>query len=184
MRNPQSKAAIVSAAERVVAECGAAHLTLDAVALAAGVSKGGLLYNFPSKQALLEGMVETMVTRARQARGRARERAGEGPNAGIRARLSVATNDVVERRAALAILAAAAENPDLLNPVRDLFRESLAEITADAEDPILALVTWLAADALSLWDVLGLRPFDRETRCSIECRLRDMVNGGDARDSD
>src|SRR5690242_2095382 len=40
---------ILEAAERVVAEIGAARLTLDVVAQAAGVSKGGLLYHFPSK---------------------------------------------------------------------------------------------------------------------------------------
>ena len=42
---------ILEAAERVVAEVGAARLTLDVVAQAAGVSKGGLLYHFPSKRA-------------------------------------------------------------------------------------------------------------------------------------
>ena len=44
---------ILEAAERVITEVGAAHLTLDAVAQAAGVSKGGLLYHFPSKESLL-----------------------------------------------------------------------------------------------------------------------------------
>src|SRR5215469_14026355 len=48
---------LLDAAERVVAESGATHLTLDAVAKSAGVSKGGLLYHFPSKEALLEGML-------------------------------------------------------------------------------------------------------------------------------
>src|SRR5262245_16643152 len=38
---------IVEAAERVVTDIGAARLTLDGVAQAAGVSKGGLLYHFP-----------------------------------------------------------------------------------------------------------------------------------------
>ncbi|MCA9997886.1 MAG: TetR/AcrR family transcriptional regulator, partial [Anaerolineales bacterium] len=37
---------------------GLASLTLDAVAEEAGLSKGGLLYHFPSKVALIEGLFE------------------------------------------------------------------------------------------------------------------------------
>ena len=40
---------------------GAAHLTLDAVACKAGVSKGGLIHNFPTKDALLEAMVVRLL---------------------------------------------------------------------------------------------------------------------------
>ncbi|TJY68972.1 TetR/AcrR family transcriptional regulator [Arthrobacter sp. CAU 1506] len=35
--------------------------TMDAVAAAAGVSKGGLLYHFPSKEAMVEGLCERLA---------------------------------------------------------------------------------------------------------------------------
>jgi AcrR family transcriptional regulator len=44
--------------EQLVADQGASSLTLDAVAQAAGVSKGGLLYHYPNKDALLAAMIE------------------------------------------------------------------------------------------------------------------------------
>ena len=53
-----SRDRILDAAERLVVQTGASHLTLDGVAQSAGVSKGGLLYHFPTKEALLEGMIE------------------------------------------------------------------------------------------------------------------------------
>ena len=49
---------ILDAALAVADRVGAAHLTLDAVATEAGVSKGGLLYHFASKDLLLKGVVE------------------------------------------------------------------------------------------------------------------------------
>jgi len=49
---------ILEAADQLVAAQGASNLTLDAVAQAAGLSKGGLLYHFPSKDALLMGMLD------------------------------------------------------------------------------------------------------------------------------
>jgi len=44
-------------ASQILIDQGLQHLTLDAVATKSGVSKGGLLYHFPSKEALIEGML-------------------------------------------------------------------------------------------------------------------------------
>lgn len=43
---------------RIIQTDGVHGLTLDAVARQAGVSKGGLLHHFPSKQALIDAMIE------------------------------------------------------------------------------------------------------------------------------
>ena len=59
---PSSRDGMLAAAEAVVVESGATRLTLDAVAKKAGVSKGGVLYHFPTKDALLEAMIERLVT--------------------------------------------------------------------------------------------------------------------------
>ncbi|HFL8188134.1 TPA: helix-turn-helix domain-containing protein [Stenotrophomonas maltophilia] len=44
---------VLDAAERVVAQVGAARLTLDAVAAEAGVSKASVVYDFQSKAGLI-----------------------------------------------------------------------------------------------------------------------------------
>lgn len=51
------RGALLDAAERVVLREGAGQLTMDAVAAEAGVSKGGVLYAFPSKDALIDAMI-------------------------------------------------------------------------------------------------------------------------------
>lgn len=50
------RSALLDAAERVVLRDGAGQLTMDAVASEAGVSKGGVLYAFPSKDALIDAL--------------------------------------------------------------------------------------------------------------------------------
>ena len=50
------RGALLDAAERVVLRDGAGQLTMDAVASEAGVSKGGVLYAFPSKDALIDAL--------------------------------------------------------------------------------------------------------------------------------
>ncbi|SWD32702.1 transcriptional regulator [Klebsiella pneumoniae] len=57
-KHANKKKNILIAASEIVKEEGVVKLTLEAVAQRAGVSKGGLLYHFPSKEALIKGMVE------------------------------------------------------------------------------------------------------------------------------
>ena len=52
---------ILDAAELVLFEHGTQALTLAAVAERAGVSKGGLLYHFPSKESLLGALAQRYV---------------------------------------------------------------------------------------------------------------------------
>ena len=49
---------LLDAADRVIAKGGVTSLTIDAVAREAGVSKGGVLYSFGTKDALIEAMLE------------------------------------------------------------------------------------------------------------------------------
>jgi AcrR family transcriptional regulator len=53
---------ILDAFAQVLGENGERAATLDAVAAAAGVSKGGLLYHFGSKEALIDGVLERLAT--------------------------------------------------------------------------------------------------------------------------
>jgi AcrR family transcriptional regulator len=57
----ETRTRLLQAAEELTTLHGPARLSLDAVAAQAGVSKGGLLYHFPSKNHLLRGMVQAHV---------------------------------------------------------------------------------------------------------------------------
>ncbi|WP_326524026.1 TetR/AcrR family transcriptional regulator [Sphingomonas sp.] len=64
-KDPQKvRAALVAATATIIAEQGLGKLTVDAVARAAGVTKGGLFHHFPTKQDLVEGVLETMFAEA------------------------------------------------------------------------------------------------------------------------
>ena len=52
---------LLDSAESVLASHGTQGLTLAAVAAHAGVSKGGLLYHFASKDALITGLIERLI---------------------------------------------------------------------------------------------------------------------------
>lgn len=67
---------ILDAAEDLICTRGIAGFTLDSVAHAAGLSKGGLLYHFRSKDSLISGLQRRMALRLEQSL-RAAEGRGE-----------------------------------------------------------------------------------------------------------
>lgn len=52
---------ILGAARAIAHREGAGKITIDAVAREADLSKGGVLYNFPTKRALLAGLLDEML---------------------------------------------------------------------------------------------------------------------------
>lgn len=165
---PATKDLILKAAERVVSKRGPSHLTLDAVALEAGLSKGGLLYNFPTKQALVEGMIGSYVERRRTHLEQLRSEAGDRPNTVIQSILAARKEFPVDRGTGLAILAGIAESPEFLAPLRDEIAVMAEDVQENAEDPMLATLIWLAADGLEFWDLLGINPLDAPSRTQME----------------
>ena len=54
---PAARDKVLDAFQRLLIEHGERETTLDGVARAAGVSKGGLIYHFGSREALIEGLL-------------------------------------------------------------------------------------------------------------------------------
>ena len=169
-----SQDAIVDAAEAVVLKGGAAHMTLDAVAAKAGVSKGGLLYHFPTKKALLKAMLDRHVQRLDEARKRKSAELPDGATRAIEAYiLSSLARDRRTERISAALLAAVAHDPRLLEPIRNKYQRVLSELTPSGLRFERAAVIALAADGLRLLEILSLSPLkDKQRKQVIEEMLR------------
>jgi AcrR family transcriptional regulator len=59
-RPPRARDSVLDAFARLLIDEGERAATMEAIAREAGVSKGGLLYHFASKEALVAGLVERM----------------------------------------------------------------------------------------------------------------------------
>lgn len=166
MRSNNKRAQILEAALRVVDARGSNHLTIDAVAAEAGLSKGGVLYHFASKQALLQGMLDGLIS-AHQ------ERTEKQPASRSRFAASLHLDDPMtpkEQRASLAILAAVAEDPELIASasvyMKDTVATAISDVPADRQDE--ALVLWLATEGLRFLNILSINPMSpRQTKSVI-----------------
>ena len=169
VRRPNLRETILDAAEAVVLADGAAHLTLDAVAERAGVSKGGLLYHFHAKELLLQAMVDRHMHRIEQGRERALAQLPSGAGRELKACVLMAADRGMdaERRLGNATLAVTANNPRLLDPVRAAHRRRM-EWLRSGDSACLpfdrAAVIALAVDGLCLLEVLQISPYDAAER--------------------
>lgn len=168
---------ILQAAAELAWETGPGNLSLDAVAAKAGVSKGGLLYHFPSKSKLLEATVHTFVEEYDQML-KAREVAREPEASPVaQAYLDLFLEDQrCNRPPSSGILAALAEDPSFLNPVRRYQRELLDRIKADLGDPDLAMILYFAISGLKSNELLSINMVKPEEIEGLTGRLRSLIS--------
>jgi AcrR family transcriptional regulator len=174
-----TREAILRAADRVVVDWGVSGMTLEAVAREAGVSKGGLLYHFRSKEALIGGMIGRLIEGFEAVLDRElREDKGAGSGRWTRAyaRASFA-EDRWYLEIGAGLLAGVAENPALLDPLRRGFRDGQRWAERDGIDPAVATLVRLAADGLFFAELLGFAPPEGALRKRVLEALLSLTGG-------
>lgn len=152
---------ILDALQEILIREGYSSVTLEAVARAASVSKGGLLYHFPSKAAMLTGLIERLSVLAEQ---EFRE-AVEGEEGVVRVFLRTSLPQSSEERELYWAIIAALRGQDDMPPeafahVQDLFDRWRRLLHEELEDPVLAEIILRAGDGLYLSDIVGLPSAD------------------------
>ncbi len=176
MKSEQTRARIRVAAAKVIERDGAGHLTLEKVAAEAGVSKGGLLYHYPSKDALLQGLLDHLLE----------NRAGlvddlgsadEVSNAALLNGLIDADFDLPkdERIMAQGLIAASAENADLLAPAKQYVEALFEQLGASKATAATARTILLASQGLQFLELLGLLSLSVNERNEIRQHLKSLT---------
>jgi len=169
---------ILSAAMAVAKESGAGRLSLDAIARRAGVSKGGLLYHFPKKDALMRALVEHHLAGIDEATREAEGDLGR-PNAVARAFIQAYREGAeCQPTRPNGVLAALAENPHLLEPVRAHQVRVAERIRSSAIDLDMSLIAFLAVEGLKALDLFETDPLTPEERDRVLDGLVDRLGGG------
>ena len=145
-RPPAARDAVLDAFERLLVEDGERAATLDATARAAGVSKGGLLYHFGSREALVEGVLERFST-AVDDDLEVMAAAPEGAVAYF-VRSSVSNDTALERAGVAAARLAQAGHPSAVRMIRSVRERWFGAVRAHVSDPTIALAITLIGDGL------------------------------------
>jgi len=165
-----TRAQIIDKALEVAAELGASGFTLDAVAARTTVSKGAVLHHFPTKIALLEGMIdhlgemhtETILSEA----ARDPEPYGRNARAYLRATVTepVTPQDISIGRV---VMAACAIEPALAQRWRGWIEKVKGDDPSDPVGADDALMLRLIADGLWISDLFGIHQVSPEQRQAL-----------------
>jgi AcrR family transcriptional regulator len=170
------KEGILDAAEAVVMEMGAVHMSLDVVARKAGVSKGGLMYHFSTKKSLLKAMIERLVAQFYQDREAVLKQVKPGRGRELKAGILTALQPNEKRdRMGLSILVVAAHDPELLKCLKEAHRMHLKEMTDSGLELERAAVISLASDGLMLSEMLGLSPYTPAQKKKLKDTMIRMI---------
>lgn len=158
---PDTRTRILDAAERIVRARGVSALTLEAAAREAGISKGGLLYHFAAKEALLAGLLNRLADGVAAEFEEVLDAQPPHPARHTRAVLAWIfdkPDEVCEqhRRAAAVFLAAFHHDPALLDPIRRVFASIRDRLRQDRLPPGHALVVMAAGDGLFMGQLFGM----------------------------
>jgi AcrR family transcriptional regulator len=173
MPRPSRREQLLDAAVAVIRRDGAAALTLDAVAAEAGASKGGVLYHFASKRALIDGLLSRWLDE--------RESQLDGPDfaaAYVRS-CDLSAAGPAATASEFGILAALIEDPEVLQVARERAADWMERMLGGALAREDAWLVRLAADGLWYSDLLGIAPPRGADRRRVTARLLALAAGAE-----
>lgn len=175
-KREESRNRILVAAIELAESEGLLNLTIDKVAEQAGLSKGGVIHHFSSKDKLLKGVIQLFSNKLEEQLTRTVADDPVRKFRWIRAMMAIGiekeesnadtppdtTHENSEElnirfdRLMLSILTVAIHNPELIEPIQEIGQRLRGRLTADPEDGLEQLLYWLIMDGLFLWMFVGL----------------------------
>jgi AcrR family transcriptional regulator len=177
-RSEISRKKAIAAALAILTKEGVGGLTFDALSRESGISKGGLLHQFRTKQGILQALLEHQ--RAEFGQIARAYIAGEGAD---QDEPTLASQVAIFREAvnqpnsvARAMLAVMVETPDMLQAMKSSDDQVMQSIEKEAEDSDLSLLRYFAASGIAFHTLIGLTQVDKKTRERLFDRLQDEAS--------
>lgn len=151
---------LLDAAERVVLRDGATHLTIDAVAREAGVSKGGVLYAFETKDTLIDTMMRRVVADYERMVAEYLSRTGDTPRNRVLAHVDANRREAAAVNArAVALMTSFLRAPTFHAETLAFYRELFGHADASTEAGRRMRLALLATEGAFAVRGYGLYPF-------------------------
>ena len=173
---PSKKTALLEAAIQVAAQGGVEALTIESLAVAAGVTKGGVQYHFHTKDALYEELLDYALSLFDEA---LEEMAPPGSKAGkwLHAYVDLSLGPPTDHDNAVAtLLAGIPIHDDRARPFRYFAAKWKARANADGKDAAMNTIVRLAAD--SVWMERAYLSATASEIAKVKKRLHHLIDEG------
>jgi AcrR family transcriptional regulator len=169
---------LLEAASTIIARQGVDALTLDAVAQAAGISKGGLLHHFSSKEALINRLIEYNVATFAEDLERTLDPDEPDGTPGRWTRAYIEVSFATDARASdigVAFALMTRGNPDHVRCISAYSTRIWDELDRDGLDPVQGVLIRSAADGVYYNEMVGNPPLPEPLRTDLRDALIRMT---------
>lgn len=171
-----SRSEILDAALRVVDAVGGADITYQSVATEAALTKAGLMYHFPTRDAMMIALIEHVITRWQ---GELQEVVGKPLEEStlserVRAFVLFAGEGGVSH-GEFVVFAEAVRRPELSRPWLEYLRTWFG--FGDGIDTTPLLLVWLAANGLWVAEATGVLTIGPDQRAALLTALAGHIDG-------
>jgi len=175
-RQPKARQKVLDAARRIVESKGAGHLTFDELATESGVTRGGITYHFPTKEALLKGLIEADIADwERAANDASPEKACEKTATILgHLRCNLDTDDIRHRRYVSGMMSAAMVDPSLLDPAREHQRRTFDGWDWSDED-LMRYVVLMASEGVFWQELFDMNPLPPDIHARVVALIRRLA---------
>lgn len=168
---------VLDAAEGIVAQDGAAGLTFEAVARAAGITKGGVQYCFGTKENLIRSMIERWGS-IFEAEVLAHAGDDRSPRSVIRGHvLATRDSDEADYSRSAVMMTALLQSPEQVAASRLWYTQRLAGLDMDRPEDRQAALALLASEGAFLLKAFGLIDIDAAQWNALFADMLGMAGG-------
>lgn len=180
MTRPSARPKIITAALTVVEKEGISGLTLDAVATYTGITKRGLIYHFPNKQALLLGIHQHLAHNFDLALQKATGPDAEKASLLERTRAYVKASLASPHTVSLQLVLEATQEPDLLAPWAEVYQKWFPEekkpVTQLDQLELACLTARMAADGAWNYEGIQVTALQEEDRAKLTQSILEQLD--------
>ena len=174
-RQPKARQVILDAARHIVREHGAGKLTYEELVQQSGITRGGITYHFPTKDALLRELIDRDIVQWRELEEQLKpEMENEAAAELIAFIRSHSGHDEDHRRFVTGMLSAATLDRSLLDTVREYRTERRAKLEW-TEQQLMQQLLRLAAEGLFWSETIGCQELPANVRQRIVSKMEQLA---------
>lgn len=162
----------------IVRDEGAGALTYDNLVAKSGLTRGGILYHFPSKESMLQGLVDHFM---RQELGKVEERwekHGKTPDGLLKAEIECALEaDDKDQQISVSLLPVVIQNPAMMKEIQQIVEERYKNLDQTSVGFEKAALTLLVIDAFEMSKAFGFTLLSEKKRKQVLKLLYALVEG-------
>jgi AcrR family transcriptional regulator len=174
-RTPKARQTILDSARHIVREHGAGKLTYEELVQQSGVTRGGITYHFPTKEALLRALIESDIEQWCELEQQLKPKGADPETAELVAFIRGHTErNEDHRRFVTGMLSAVTLDHSLLDPVREFTKRRREGVNWD-DAQLRQHLLRMAAEGLFWSEIFGCEELQPQVRKRLVALMEQLA---------